>query len=501
MEILMPLKYKHTIMTVDDEAAITKALLRLFRKENYKILTASSAPEGLGLLKNTEKPVSLIISDQRMPEMSGSEFLEQTRKIFPNAIRFLLTGYSDMDAVIDAINKGGIHRYLSKPWNDEDLKIQVRQSLEQYELAMENKRLEGSLFGTVKLLSSLIETLNPMLGNYMKQVGMISRTIAEDYDLSKEELDQIEIAGMIHDIGLLGVPEHIILKDKEDMTQKEFMMFSQHPTIGKMCLDAVEYLDQASLIVLHHHEYYDGKGFPHHLRREEIPLGSRIIGVVADYCKIIYTWPKDVDEITKKARNFLGPAANNIDIDDPGKMLAAIAKKIILLGAEQKYDLQVVSTLMKKLGEKEREESKKQMKIVSISVEELKEGMVLAKNLRSKDGRILVQKDASLKESSIETLQILVENEVVENEIFIILTSEQVDELRQKKIEAIRNRKKILLIPLEELNEGMVLAKNLRSRDGRILVPKGRVFKESSIKTILTLGERGIIQDKIHVMA
>ncbi|MGA8181411.1 MAG: HD domain-containing phosphohydrolase [Desulfobacterales bacterium] len=495
----MPLKYKHTIMTVDDEADIIKALQRLFRKENYRILSASSAPEGLDLLKSSEKPVSLIISDQRMPEMSGSQFLEQTRKIFPNAIRFLLTGYSDMDAVVDAINNGGIHRYLSKPWNDEDLKIQVRQSLEHYELAMENKRLEGSLFSTVKLLSSLIETLNPMLGTYMKQVGSLSRTVAEDYELPKEELDQIEIAGMIHDIGLLGVPEHIILKDKEEMTQKEFMVFSQHPTIGKMCLEAVEYLDQASLIVLHHHEYYDGTGFPHNLRREEIPLGSRIIGAVADYSKIIYTWPKNVDEIAKRARNYLGPAANNIDIDDPEKMLTGIAKKIILLSAEQKYDVQVVSTLMKKLGEKEREESKKRLKILSISVEELKEGMVLAKNLRSKDGRILLQKDAKIKESSIETIQTLVESEVVENEIFIILTSEEVDALRQKKIEAMRNRKKILLIPLEELNEGMLLAKNLRSKDGRILVPKGKVLKESAIKTIQQLGERGIIQDKIHV--
>jgi response regulator RpfG family c-di-GMP phosphodiesterase len=499
MEILMSLKYRHTIMTVDDEAAITKSLQRLFRKENYRILTASSALEGLDLLKTSEQPVSLIISDQRMPDMSGSQFLEQAKTIYPNAIRFLLTGYSDMNDVIDAINKGGIHRYLSKPWNDEDLKLQVRQSLEQYELTMENKRLEGSLFSTVKLLSSLIETLNPMLGNYMKQVGSLSSTIAEDYDLSKEERDQIEIAGMTHDIGLLGVPEHIILKNREDMTQKEFMVFSQHPTIGKMCLEAVEYLDQASLLVLHHHEYYDGTGFPNNLRREEIPLGSRIIGAVADYYKIIHTWPKTADEIAKKARNYLGPAANNIDIDDPGKMLAAIAKKIVLLGAEQKYDAQVVSVLMKKLGEKEREESKEQKQILSLSVEKLKEGMVLAKNVRSKDGRILLQKDAKLKQSSVETLQTLVENDVVEDEVFIALTSEQVDELRQKKIEAIRNGNKILLIPLEELSEGMLLAKDLRAKDGRVLLPQGKVLEESSIKTIQGLGERGIIQDKVYV--
>jgi response regulator RpfG family c-di-GMP phosphodiesterase len=101
----MQLKNKHTIMAVDDEASITKALHRLFRKDDYQLLTASSGPEGLELLKNAEKPVSLIISDQRMPGMNGSQFFEQAKKFFPDAIRFLLTGYSDMDAIVDAINK------------------------------------------------------------------------------------------------------------------------------------------------------------------------------------------------------------------------------------------------------------------------------------------------------------------------------------------------------------------------------------------------------------
>ena len=137
----MALKYKHTLMFVDDERAITKALHRLFRKDGYHILTASSGMEGLELLEKAKNPISLIISDQRMPQMNGAQFLERAKKIFPDAIRFLLTGYSDMDAVVDAVNKGEIHRYLTKPWNDDDLLLQVRQSLEQFELLVENRRL------------------------------------------------------------------------------------------------------------------------------------------------------------------------------------------------------------------------------------------------------------------------------------------------------------------------------------------------------------------------
>ena len=137
----MDKQYQHAIMLVDDEESILKALKRLFRKTSYQILTASSGQEGLVRLKNTEKPVSLIISDQRMPEMTGAQFLEQAKKIFPDALRFLLTGYSDMDAVVDAVNKGEIHRYLNKPWNDDDLLLLVKQALQQYELVFENRRL------------------------------------------------------------------------------------------------------------------------------------------------------------------------------------------------------------------------------------------------------------------------------------------------------------------------------------------------------------------------
>lgn len=137
----MELKYEHTLLLVDDEHAIIRALKRLFRKEGYTILTAESGPEGLEQLKQCRTPVSMIISDQCMPEMSGTQFIEQAKTLFPEAICYLLSGYSHMDAVIEAVNKGEIQRYLTKPWDDEDLLLQVRQSLEHYELSSENRRL------------------------------------------------------------------------------------------------------------------------------------------------------------------------------------------------------------------------------------------------------------------------------------------------------------------------------------------------------------------------
>ena len=127
------LKNKHTILLVDDEVSITKSLQRLLRKEGYLVLTARSGQDGLDILHNSKEAISLIISDQRMPGMTGIQFLGKTIKIMPNAIRFLLTGYTDIEMIFKAIDRGEIHQYITKPWNDNELLREIHQSLQQYE--------------------------------------------------------------------------------------------------------------------------------------------------------------------------------------------------------------------------------------------------------------------------------------------------------------------------------------------------------------------------------
>ena len=186
----MTLRRKHTIIVVDDEKHITNALHRLFRKVGYQIFTATSGQEGLELLKKLEKPVSLIISDQRMPGMNGAQFLERAKKISPDAIRFLLTGYSDMNAIVEAINKGEIHRYLTKPWNDDHLMLQVRQSLEAYELKKEiqekNEQLRQKdlqliemdrIVGIGTLAAGIAHEINNPLGFIKSTTGFLKKSL------------------------------------------------------------------------------------------------------------------------------------------------------------------------------------------------------------------------------------------------------------------------------------------------------------------------------------
>lgn len=121
------------VLCVDDEVNILNSLKRLLRKEDYTVLTATSGSEGLSLLE--KQPVQVVISDQRMPEMTGTEFLKKVKERYPNTIRVILSGYAEAPALLGAINEGEVFRFLTKPWNDEELKAEIQQCLAQYDLA------------------------------------------------------------------------------------------------------------------------------------------------------------------------------------------------------------------------------------------------------------------------------------------------------------------------------------------------------------------------------
>jgi response regulator RpfG family c-di-GMP phosphodiesterase len=461
-------KYKHTILLVDDEKSITKALQRLFRTTGFKIKTAFSGQEGLDVLKKSEEPVSLIISDQRMPEMTGARFLEKAREIFPDAIRFLLTGYSDMDAIVDAVNKGEIHRYLTKPWNDDDLLLQVKQAIEQHELVHENRRLnqltinqnkelkdlnegleqkviertreieknkdqlkesniklEKSFKDTIRLLASLIETSNPALGRQIKNVAKFSKVIAEELGVDRETVDNIEMAGMIHDIGLLGLPEKLFSKDKKDMTDLEFNMFSHHPIIGSICLEAVDRLTDVSEIILYHHEQFNGNGFPSGLKGEQIPLGSRIIGAVSDYCRINVFWPDNLKKVIAKAQRLLGPSAKNLLLTERDALIDEVVRQYFNSRSTIYYDPDIVSIILNKIHADpvDTEGNRNNKKVALVHFDNLKIGMVLATTLNTKDGRLILAGGTVIKAAVLTGIMKLAKGKAIEEKIPIRVNS------------------------------------------------------------------------------
>lgn len=170
------------ILIVDDEESILSALSRLFRREDFEIVTANSAEKGLSILENEE--ISLIISDNRMPAISGVEFLARSKGIAPDAVRIMLTGYADLEASIDAINKGEVYRFITKPWNDGELKVIVRQSLEVRNLKKHNKSLTNMVQKQSQILMGLEDKF--------PGISQVSRTDDGIIKIADNEEDDIE---------------------------------------------------------------------------------------------------------------------------------------------------------------------------------------------------------------------------------------------------------------------------------------------------------------------
>lgn len=456
----MALKYKHRLLFVDDEESITKALYRVFRREGYETHSALSGQEGLALLKEAGKSFSLIISDQRMPGMTGAQFLEKAKKIFPDAMRILLTGYSDVDAIVDAVNKGEIHRYFTKPWNDDDLLIQIRHALEQYELKVENRRLialtrrknmelrelnelleekvaersreiiekntklarlnkdlESSFYDTVRAFGSLVEMHHPVLAGHGRRVSILSRMIAQLLDLSENEATHIEIAALLHDIGKLGFPKKLLEYNENKWSPQEKELFRKHPNMGQETVQFINKLDHIGIMIRCHHEQYNGHGYPGQLAEEEIPLGSRIIAVADVYDKI-FNLNVEIDKSMKEIKEEISKTQDDLTDDE---VLEKTAIHHLEHNAFTRYDPEIVKVFLSLIktrgglykGEKE------------LSIEHLKEGMVLSRPLYSSSGRFLLSASTIIADNYLSKLNALHMRDPINDVIYVIRQGEK----------------------------------------------------------------------------
>ena len=172
----MATRTKHTLLVVDDEPDVVKSVQDLLRFD-YKVLGATRAADALRLIG--EQPVHVVLTDQRMPEMTGVDFLRQLREQFPDTVRLLVTGYADIRAVIDAINQGNVYRYITKPWEPEELQAVIREAAERYDLVAERKRLVEELKGKNEQLQQTNEELrraNELKGAFIQVASHELRT-------------------------------------------------------------------------------------------------------------------------------------------------------------------------------------------------------------------------------------------------------------------------------------------------------------------------------------
>jgi response regulator RpfG family c-di-GMP phosphodiesterase len=385
------------ILFVDDEENILNAVRRLMMDEPLEILTAQSGSAGLDALQQRPE-IGVIVSDQRMPGMSGAEFLEKAREVVPDAVRIVLTGYADIKAAVDAINKGGVYRYVGKPWNDDELVSIVREAAARYALVRENKRLTE----TVRRQNDVLKNFNDRLKRNFREIieslaGLLelrdrtsmkhSRNVSEmavrgagAMGLQAADVELIAIASLLHDIGKIGMADLLLLKNPDEMTAEELKDYLLHAVRGQTAIDNIEDLRPAGLFIRHHHESYDGTGHPDGLKGADIPLGSRIIAV-ADYFDRVFmraSGPQALETALRKVRS------------ESGKKLDPDICGILMDPLREKYAATVPRT-----GTIELE----------IPLKDLTAGMEISRDIRSGTGIMLLSKGAVLDAKNISALK------------------------------------------------------------------------------------------------
>jgi len=303
---------KHKILLVDDEENISNSLKRLLVNEEWELYTANNGFNAIKLFDEHE--FSLVVSDYRMPGLNGVELLKLIKEESPDTIRIILTGFTDVTVAVAAINDGEIYKFIAKPWNSEDLKVQIRRAIEYYELLYERRKLlktiktqneklkkwninlekkveektkelkhayqslKEAYLDTIHILVIAAEFKDKDTGNHIKRISRFSSLIAKKYGLSDEEIENILYATPMHDIGKIGVPDAILLK-KGELITKEFEIMKTHSIMGSKILANTksEILELAHIIAKSHHEKWNGGGYPEGLSGKQIPLMGRIV--------------------------------------------------------------------------------------------------------------------------------------------------------------------------------------------------------------------------------
>lgn len=267
---------KFRLLFVDDEADILDSLKRTFRRD-HEILTANSGAEGMEMLKSER--VDLIISDQRMPDVTGDVVLKFAMQQQPEAIRILLTGYSDMESLVRCVNEAGIYKYITKPWEPENLRLTVLRALESLSLGRQLKtattHLKKAYLDAVTMLSVACEGKDEDTGFHVRRVQYYTEALAIEMGVAAEEAEHIGVMSILHDIGKLYIPDSI-LKKPAKLDAAEWEIMKRHPEHGVRILGDNPYYQIAREIAACHHENMDGTGYPKGISGDEIPLSARI---------------------------------------------------------------------------------------------------------------------------------------------------------------------------------------------------------------------------------
>lgn len=410
-----------TLLLVDDEENILNSLRRILRHEPYQILTASDGDQALQQL--SQQPIDLVISDSRMPGMDGATLLARVHQRWPDCLRILLTGHTDIATTIKAINQGQIYRYISKPWDDDELRLVIRQALAFQHSERERERLEQLAHEQNQRLQELNATLeqrvrdrtselqqtadmldlafDELKHSYMTatevfslllnqrlpkdkqtnaQVIALVRAYAEHHNLDEGPSRDLSMAAALYNLGKLSWDDRLLNRPADVLYREERQRYQLYPVIGENLLMTLEPLQDAALLIRHHQERWDGRGFPDHLKELEIPFGSRLIKLAVDFielqCGLFLDRHLNRDEALLLIKKYAGT------LYDP-----QLCERFINLCTSLAPDLAMADAA-----------------IVPLDTRRLAPGMTLARNLHAANGMLLLNEGKQLTRLLIDKL-------------------------------------------------------------------------------------------------
>lgn len=408
------------ILFVDDERPILNSLKRLLRPTGHQVHLANSGAEALDILN--KNAIDIVVSDMRMPEMDGAEFLANVANQWPDTIRMLLTGYADLTSAVDAINNGAISRYLTKPWQDTDIVMCLHQAVENLHLTREKSRLEaltakqnqelmalnGSLeekvakrtqqieaareqllaahdelqssySSTIEIFSSLINSRVGIGGR--GSVARDARAVGLAMGLDKDECQPLYEAALLCDIGKISLPDAAVNTPYIALDAKTQRLYQRHPAIAEATLVSLQPLTAAARIIRTHCERVDGTGFPDKISAQDIPLPAKVLAVCKSFVDL------------QEGRFF------------PDRYTVQEARDYLEEQKNTRYDEAVVDQFLSWLDNPQRKADEVSERKVTLGL--LKVGMETTRELSDPNGLMILGKNQIVTEGLIDRLEVI----------------------------------------------------------------------------------------------
>jgi response regulator RpfG family c-di-GMP phosphodiesterase len=341
------------VLIVDDDRQVREVLHEIFLSRGYRCLLAPDGREALEVFRSERPP--LAVTDVKMPVMDGLAFLKAVRDVDPDAAVIVLTGVGDVKTAIESL-KQGADDFILKPVNVEELVIAAERALERRQLLIERREyqatlerrvveatadlaralreLEDTYRATLEALGSALDTRDVGTEAHSRRVHGYALTVARVHGVPERDIRDLERGVLLHDIGKIGIPDAILLKPGP-LTPEEWRVMRTHPEVGRRLIERIPFLKGAVPIVYHHHERWDGSGYPLGLAGEAIPLGARIFAVADALDAMTFDRPYSKaisldaarQEIARCAGKHFDPDVARTFLSIPGEVLEGIRLK------------------------------------------------------------------------------------------------------------------------------------------------------------------------------